>query len=101
MPVRALPLPPHKGSFAESTGTPIFRGDLCGPGDSPPVDSPLCGFTPVLPTGRGYARPTRAHSPKPYIGEKAMLTQQVIQGDCKEVLRTLPDESVDFVLTAA
>jgi len=28
-----------------------------------------------------------------------MLTQQVIQGDCIEVLRTLPDESVDLVLT--
>lgn len=28
-----------------------------------------------------------------------MLTQQVIQGDCKEVLRTLPNESVDLVLT--
>jgi len=28
-----------------------------------------------------------------------MLTQQVIQGDCTEVLRTLPNESVDFVLT--
>jgi len=28
-----------------------------------------------------------------------MLTQQVIQGDCKAVLQTLPDESVDFVLT--
>ena len=28
-----------------------------------------------------------------------MLTQQVIQGDCKEVLRSLPNESVDFVLT--
>ncbi|MGH8208451.1 MAG: DNA methyltransferase [Steroidobacteraceae bacterium] len=28
-----------------------------------------------------------------------MLTQQVIQGDCKAVLPTLPDESVDFVLT--
>ena len=28
-----------------------------------------------------------------------MLTQQVTQGDCTSVLRTLPDESVDFVLT--
>ena len=28
-----------------------------------------------------------------------MLTQQVIQGDCKAVLQTLPSESVDFVLT--
>jgi site-specific DNA-methyltransferase (adenine-specific) len=28
-----------------------------------------------------------------------MLTQQVIQGDCKEVLRSMPNESVDFVLT--
>jgi DNA modification methylase len=28
-----------------------------------------------------------------------MLNQQVIQGDCKAVLRTLPNESVDFVLT--
>jgi DNA modification methylase len=28
-----------------------------------------------------------------------MLTQQVIQGDCKAVLQTLPRESVDFVLT--
>jgi len=28
-----------------------------------------------------------------------MLTQQVIQGDCTEVLRTLPNASVDFVLT--
>jgi len=28
-----------------------------------------------------------------------MLTQQVIQGDCTEVLRTLPNESVDFILT--
>jgi DNA modification methylase len=28
-----------------------------------------------------------------------MLTQQVIQGDCKVVLQTLPSESVDFVLT--
>ena len=28
-----------------------------------------------------------------------MLTQQVIQGDCKSVLQTLPSESVDFVLT--
>lgn len=28
-----------------------------------------------------------------------MLTQQVIQGDCKDVLQTLPGESVDFVLT--
>jgi adenine-specific DNA-methyltransferase len=28
-----------------------------------------------------------------------MLTQQVIQGDCKAVLQTLPNESVDFVLT--
>jgi len=33
----------------------------------------------------------------PYIGEKAMLTQQVVQGDCKAVLRTLAGESVDFV----
>jgi site-specific DNA-methyltransferase (adenine-specific) len=43
--------------------------------------------------------PPRAHDPKPYIGEKTMLTQQVIQGDCKAVLQTLPNESVDFVLT--
>ena len=28
-----------------------------------------------------------------------MLNQQVIQGDCKSVLQTLPTESVDFVLT--
>jgi DNA modification methylase len=28
-----------------------------------------------------------------------MLNQQVIQGDCKAVLQTLPNESVDFVLT--
>ena len=28
-----------------------------------------------------------------------MLTQQVIQGDCKAVLQTLPSESVDLVLT--
>jgi DNA modification methylase len=28
-----------------------------------------------------------------------MLTQQVIQGDCKEALRSIPNESVDFVLT--
>lgn len=28
-----------------------------------------------------------------------MLTQQVIQGDCKTILQSLPDESVDFVLT--
>lgn len=28
-----------------------------------------------------------------------MLTQQVIQGDCKAVLQTLPSESVDFILT--
>jgi site-specific DNA-methyltransferase (adenine-specific) len=28
-----------------------------------------------------------------------MLKQQVIQGDCKSVLQTLPNESVDFVLT--
>ncbi len=28
-----------------------------------------------------------------------MLDQQVIQGDCKAVLQTLPNESVDFVLT--
>lgn len=28
-----------------------------------------------------------------------MLTQQVIQGDCKAVLPSLPSESVDFVLT--
>jgi DNA modification methylase len=28
-----------------------------------------------------------------------MLTQQVIQGDCKAVLQSLPSESVDFVLT--
>jgi len=28
-----------------------------------------------------------------------MLTQQVIQGDCKTVLQSLPDGSVDFVLT--
>jgi len=28
-----------------------------------------------------------------------MLTQQVIQGDCKTVLPSLPDGSVDFVLT--
>ncbi|HUA25232.1 MAG TPA: DNA methyltransferase [Steroidobacteraceae bacterium] len=28
-----------------------------------------------------------------------MLTQQVVQGDCKTVLRALPDGSVDFVLT--
>jgi DNA modification methylase len=28
-----------------------------------------------------------------------MLTQQVIQGDCREVLRSMPNESVDFVLT--
>jgi site-specific DNA-methyltransferase (adenine-specific) len=28
-----------------------------------------------------------------------MLTQRVIQGDCKEVLRSMPNESVDFVLT--
>jgi site-specific DNA-methyltransferase (adenine-specific) len=28
-----------------------------------------------------------------------MLKQQVIQGDCKAVLQTLPSESVDFVLT--
>ena len=28
-----------------------------------------------------------------------MLNQQVIQGDCNAVLQTLPNESVDFVLT--
>jgi DNA modification methylase len=28
-----------------------------------------------------------------------MLTQQVIQGDCKTVLQSLPEASVDFVLT--
>lgn len=28
-----------------------------------------------------------------------MLTQQVVQGDCKTVLQSLPDGSVDFVLT--
>lgn len=28
-----------------------------------------------------------------------MLTEQVIHGDCNEVLQTLPSESVDFVLT--
>jgi hypothetical protein len=28
-----------------------------------------------------------------------MLNQQVIQGDCKAALQTLPNESVDFVLT--
>ena len=28
-----------------------------------------------------------------------MLIQQVIQGDCKEALRSMPNESVDFVLT--
>jgi len=28
-----------------------------------------------------------------------MLTQQVIQGDCQAVLKTLPSESVDFILT--
>jgi adenine-specific DNA-methyltransferase len=28
-----------------------------------------------------------------------MLAQQVIQGDCKAVLPTLPDASVDVVLT--
>jgi DNA modification methylase len=28
-----------------------------------------------------------------------MLTQQVIQGNCREVLRSMPNESVDFVLT--
>ncbi|HUA26167.1 MAG TPA: DNA methyltransferase [Steroidobacteraceae bacterium] len=43
--------------------------------------------------------PQEAHNPKPYIGERTMLVQKVIQGDCKAVLRTLPNESVDFVLT--
>ena len=28
-----------------------------------------------------------------------MLTQQVIQGDCKEILRSMPNESFDLVLT--
>ena len=28
-----------------------------------------------------------------------MLIQQVIQGDCREVLQSIPNESVDFVLT--
>jgi site-specific DNA-methyltransferase (adenine-specific) len=44
-------------------------------------------------------RGPRAHHPKPYIGEQTMLTQQVVQGDCKTVLQSLPDGSVDFVLT--
>lgn len=32
-----------------------------------------------------------------HIGETKMLTQQIIQGDCKDVLPTLPADSVDLV----
>ena len=59
----------------------------------------LARLLPGLADGQGLCAAYQSAYPKPYNGETIMLTQQVIQGDCKAVLQTLPNESVDFVLT--
>ncbi len=93
---------PHarQGTLRQINGYPRSSARTCADRVIPlPLICPGL-LHPGLADGQGSCATHKERITLSPISERqTMLTQQVIQGDCKAVLRTLPSESVDFVLT--
>src|SRR5271156_4925787 len=83
--------PLRKGSFAGSTGLPDLRRKAsCRPGDPPPVESPLRGFTPDFASRAGVMRDLRKRiDPKPYIGEIMNTRQDIYTRITTEIVEAI------------